>query len=544
MVLDARLLNPTAKVFLDDAPAEVPGEFTGLRGEVISFQLAFTVVEGNGTLAVSVSGLPEKCVRVRQVRQVPVIMPTYPGADDQYLRDQRPGLYPDALMDMRPHCLWSRTSHWESLWLDVEPGAPGDYDLDIALTVEETGEIAAQKRVRVHVLDARLPRQELIHTKWFHSDCLAAYYHVDVFSEEYWRIVENYVSLAVKRGINMLLTPIHTPPLDTREGSERPTVQLVDVYLEDGKYRFGFEKLRRWVDMCKGCGVEYYEMAHLFTQWGARHAPKIVAHTSEGEQRIFGWETDATGPDYAAFLGEYLPALTEELKRLGIADRCSFHISDEPGVANLAEYTAAKALVAPYLKDFRIMDALSNLDFYKQGLVDHPVVAINHIEPFLEAGVPELWGYYCCGQYKDVTNVFIAMPGARTRALGAQAFKFDLEGFLQWGFNFYNVQLSDYPIDPWAVTDGYGSWPAGDPFQVYPDEDGQPADSLRSMLFLEAMQDLRAMRLLESLAGRRLVLDLIDEGLDEPLRFDKCPYTDEYVLGLRDKVNREIAKRL
>ena len=129
--------------------------------------------------------------------------------------------------------------------------------------------------VTVNVIDAQLPRQTLIHTKWFHTDCLSTYYGVEVFSEEYWRIVENFAQKAVQRGINMLLTPIHTPPLDTRVGSERPTVQLVDVYVnEQGAYSFGFEKLYRWVEMCKRCGVQYYEMAHLFTQWGAKHAPK------------------------------------------------------------------------------------------------------------------------------------------------------------------------------------------------------------------------------------------------------------------------------
>lgn len=51
------------------------------------------------------------------------------------------------------------------------------------------------------------------HTEWFHSDCLANYYGEEVFSEEYWRIVENFVKTAVKHRYNMLLTPIFTPPL-------------------------------------------------------------------------------------------------------------------------------------------------------------------------------------------------------------------------------------------------------------------------------------------------------------------------------------------
>ena len=37
-----------------------------------------------------------------------------------------------------------------------------------------------------------------------------------------------------------------------------------------GEYRFDFSELKRWIDLCKKCGIEYYEMSHLFSQWGAR----------------------------------------------------------------------------------------------------------------------------------------------------------------------------------------------------------------------------------------------------------------------------------
>jgi len=39
-----------------------------------------------------------------------------------------------------------------------------------------------------------LPKQKTQHTEWFHADCLADYYRVDVWSEEHWRIVENFIA--------------------------------------------------------------------------------------------------------------------------------------------------------------------------------------------------------------------------------------------------------------------------------------------------------------------------------------------------------------
>ena len=77
---------------------------------------------------------------------------------------------------------------------------------------------------------ARLPAQTLLHTEWFHADCLASYYGVAPLSEEHWRILENFIRAAgEEHGINMLLTPVFTPPLDTAVNGERLTVQLVDV---------------------------------------------------------------------------------------------------------------------------------------------------------------------------------------------------------------------------------------------------------------------------------------------------------------------------
>ena len=123
-----------------------------------------------------------------------------------------------------------------------------------------------------------------------------------------------------------------------------------------------------------------------------------------------------------------------------------------------------------------------------------------------------------------------------------QLYKYDLEGFLQWGYNFYNAQYSDYPVNPYLVTDGDEFFPAGDGFQVYPGADGFPEESIRMMITAQALYDLRALRLLESLTSRTHVLALIDEGLQTPVTFSVYPGSAAYLLNLRARVNREIAE--
>ena len=86
----------------------------------------------------------------------------------------------------------------------------------------------------------RFRRRSFLHTEWFHSDCLADYYHVKPFSEEHWKILENFIRLYAARGINTILTPVFTPPLDTAVGGERTTVQLLDIRKDGDTYSFDF----------------------------------------------------------------------------------------------------------------------------------------------------------------------------------------------------------------------------------------------------------------------------------------------------------------
>ena len=533
-MLHIQSVSSLEKVF-PDAPIDASAPAgQGFLNEVISWQIVLTADELHNVQAHTEC----PCITLQQVRTVPVHLPVYPDTDDNYLR-KTPGLYPDLLCPLPPHGVRVRPGQPAVLWVTFDPNGTlpaGDHEISIHLQSETEQHTCAHT---VTLLPASLPGQKLIHTKWFYADCLADYYHVPVFSEEHWRIIENFLRTAVEGGINMILMPVHTPPLDTRVGGERTTTQLAGIRMENGTYHFDMTNVRRWIALCKKLGVEYYEVAHLFTQWGAQHAPKIVADVNGVPTRIFGWDTDAAGEEYGAFLRQYIPALREVFREEGIAERVWWHISDEPSQEHLPSYLAAKKQVEDVLKGERIMDALSSFDFYQQGVVEHPVVASNHMLPFLDANVPDLWMYYCCGQHVGVSNLFIAMPSARTRMLGAQLFRYRLQGFLQWGFNFYNSQYSDYPIDPYFTTDGDGWVPGGDTFQVYPAPDGTAWPSIRYMVCREAMQDLRALELLESLAGFDAANALLGD-----ITLTHYPVTSDAMLALRQRINDAIVSHL
>lgn len=553
-MIEMRAVDSLQKIFMKKEPlcCAALRSISGLKGENVSFQLAYRYrefyyssqmrIQGTKNPSVMIKAETEAGaeVSIRAVRHVPSAYPAYSEHDADYLTTD-PGLYPDVLEEF-DGTFQLIPFYWRSLWIEVriaKDAQAGDYPLRLLLLDTDGGEL---KRVTVmlHIVRAVLPEQDLIHTEWFHSDCLADYYHVPVFSERYWEITENFMRTAVKRGVNMILTPLFTPPLDTMIGRERTTVQLVGVERRDGKYFFDFTELRRWVSLSKECGFRYFEMGHLFSQWGAKYAPKIMAREDGEQKQIFGWDTLSTSPEYAAFLGEFLPQLTGELTRLGIDGQTYFHISDEPNADNIEGYRAAKELVAGYLKGYPILDALSTLRFYQEGLVEYPVPTNDTADEFLDAGMAHPWVYYCSGQYMEVSNRFFAMPSARTRIIGVQMYLYGIEGFLHWGYNFYNSQYSLRKINPYLVTDGGDAFPSGDSFLVYPGEDGRAVESLRLLVLEEGFSDYRALKLLEERRGREYVHALVEELAGGRITFRDYPREAGFLLCLRKRVNREL----
>ena len=526
---------------------------SALKNERVSFQLFYTDDTNDSSLpyrstnlTLQVVGVPQEVVSARRVDCVPVTIACLAeGGDNNYLRTT-PGLYPDLLSPLQYGGVSVMRGQLQSVWIELhldERLPAGKHTLILKLT-NSKGEVQAENTLILSVIDAILPPQEMILTQWFHCDCLANYYNVPVWSEEHWRIIENFAATAAKNGINMLLTPVHTPPLDTAVGGERTTTQLVDVVLKDGEYSFNFEKLDRWIEMCNRIGIRYFEIAHLFTQWGARRAPKIMA-TVEGEyKRIFGWETDSTSEEYTRYLRAFLSAFLAHMKARGDDKRCYFHISDEPSKSQQESYRAAKAAVADLLEGYPIMDALSNFDYYQDGLVEMPIPCTDRIEPFTLAGVPNLWTYYCCMQGTNFSNRFIAMPLWRTRSIGLHFYKFNIVGFLQWGYNFYNNMHSRDAINPYLDTCAGYAFPAGDAFSVYPAQDGSALESVRILSFYEALQDVRAFHLAEALCGRERVIKEIEDIFGEEIRFDKCAKSAETLLAIRERINEMIEEAI
>lgn len=534
MSIQLKQLSSLAKVFGDKIFGKSKKQIRVAKGQVFSYQIAY---KGEGEYSYKIKSSLKKYIKVYQLGFVPCQLPTYEKCNDgMYQRLDKDVMYPDTLTPKSKNKIKAEKSY-NAIWLEIalpKDIEAGKYPITVIFSDGQ------EKTFTVCVENVTFEEKEIVFTQWFHTDCIANVHKTEVFSSKHWDLIAKYIKMATDHGINMILIPVLTPPLDTAEGGERTTVQLVDITYENGKYIFDFANFRKFIEIARNNGTRYFEINHMFTQWGAKHAPKVIATVNGEKKRIFGWETDASSEEYKEFLGHLIPAIIKELTSMGIdKEHIVFHASDEPNMSNIENYRIATEILRPLLDGCVQMDALSDLEFYKNGLIKRPVCGIDHIHKFLEAGVPDMWGYYCCAQTWEVSNRFFAMSSERTRIIGTQIYKFALKGFLQWGYNFYYTQYSKKKINPYKVTDAGGAFPSGDAFSVYPYRNGV-IPSLRLKVFKEALDDVSLLYMLENKIGREKTIELLDKAAETDITFKIFPRNEEFF----DKLNNLIFDNL
>ena len=535
-IKDIKILSSLEKIYDSDKMPDVEYKgFSMLKNEKKSFQLAIEATEDCKADLVCESSV--KGIRTYTVEHIKSDFPMWKKGADDYYRFSESGYYPDLLLptDGKINIKKGITV----VWLEIDAALNNTGSHRISLTVDDK-----RANIDIEIIDAELDFRDFIYTCWFHTDCLMSYYRFDAFSDEYWRVTENFLKTAAEYGMNCVLTPIFTPPLDTAVGGERPTVQLVDITLSGGKYSFNFDKLTRWIEMAHRCGISYFEFSHFFTQWGAKKAPKIMA-TVDGEyKKLFGWKTKAMSKAYKEFLLAFSAELKSYIEERGLKNNVIIHISDEPNASMIFSYKKAARYIRQLFEGYIVMDALSDYKFYKKGIVTNPIPANDHIDKFI-GNVDNLWVYYCSAQKNHcVSNRFFCNDSVRTRVIGYQMFKFDIRGFLQWGYNFYYKRFSKGLVNPYEVTDAGKEFPSGDSFIVYPAENGTAHHSLRLKVFFDALQDMAALNTLEKLTDKKTCLSIIEENGKHSITFRDYPHNGEWLLATREAVNAAIKEKI
>ena len=558
-VLKTAVLSSLHRVFPEACPEDAAvNSFSALKNEPLSFQIAYKDTR-KGAHAVNLRIESELPVSLYAVQGVPVLHTDVAGMETE----AAVGIYPDLLIpkkvnpELSNDGFWSSdyfevgekklltalSSAWQSVWITVNENKKslkaGNYKITFKFLSGATCEEIGREEVSFEIIDQSLVPETFPCTNWFHCDCLCDIHGVEPMSDDFFTAVYNYAHAAALNGQTMLLTPCFTPPLDTPVGKERKTVQLVGVkVVAKDKYEFDFKNLKRYIDVLKKAGIKYFEHNHLFTQWGAKAAPKIVADVKGKEKRIFGWDTPASGAKYRKFLGAYIPAVREFFRNEGIEKKVLFHISDEPIPDHIESFKAALGSVGNLLDGCMVGDALSHFELYKLGLVKTPIVATNFMEDF-RGKAPSYWCYYTGEQIGGLmSNRLNVVSPERNRMIGAQMYAYKVKGFLQWGYNFYYDCMSHGITDP-CLDPGIFRMSCGTSYLVYPDRGLGCYQSTRQKVFGEGLNDQRALKTLEKLTSRENVEKLLEKHFGK-VTFFMGPTSPEQYLEFRKSVNEEI----
>ena len=460
-------------------------------------------------------GPAARAIKPYRIGYVPSVYNTPVDVDDYY--DIRPEMiYPDVLEEVDLGRLHSEPNCRQAFFFQIKDNDKipvGDSTVTVRFYIDNKQ--VAKTSFVIRKLAAVLPKQKAMSTCWMHYDSIEAQHNVRMFSRDFYKVFGSYLDAAVYSGQTMLLLPIITPAFDTEVGTERRTAQLLDIREDaEGNFTFDFAKMHAFIDFALAHGIEQFEMPPMFSQWGALHCPKIMVKGADGRTRLrFGWKTDSLSDDYRKFLATLIPALVSEMRARGLEERTFFHVSDEPHKDQLERWEACKAMITPYLGNCRTLDACSDIEFAGKNEREYAVAVEYKLKPFIEAGCRPLCTYFCCGPRNlHYPNRFMSQPLPRLIVLGASLWRYDIDLFLQWGFNFFNTFLSRREISPYGNTDCDVMYLSGDAFIVYPNYAGRSANmSLRLVAMREMWRFSRLLYLLEEKLGREAVTKILDD---------------------------------
>jgi hypothetical protein len=518
------------RIYPQTRPGSTKLELLAPRNGTISFQAC---VRNERQYALRLDGAVEGADdlkgQTRLVGLVPVAHHTGGTAPGEYDGGGHvPGLVPDPLY---PECktmigpLESR-SYWITLRIP-ENAKPGKRELTFRFYL---GDLRQEFTLPVSLEISEFvvkPRENFPITHWWRGEATWDYYKTGMFEDErWWQLTRDQLQNMYDHGSNVVYVPMY---FNRRETFKRPCQLLVVDEPQPGQYEFDWKLVKRFVDMCREIGFREFEWPHMWIYWGVENPMRI--YRKSGDEYVMLWppDTGAFSDVYINYLKQFLPEFHAFLQEEDLLGHSYFHLSDEPGAGqHIANYKRARQTLRDLAPWMRVMDALSDIEYGKQGLTDIPIPIVSAAQAYVDAEIPH-WVYYCCSPTGPWLNRFMDTPLAKIRMSGWLFYKQRARGFLHWGFNYWHAIEQERIVDPFtdSSADAWPGIPYGDPFMIYPGKEG-PIDSIRWEVFAESLQDYAILQT----AG----IDPDDQRLDDIKTYGDFPKNQEWI----DRTLREI----
>ena len=520
------------RVFPTSAPGSTNLHLSAARQSKTAFQAC---LQNRSTLPLFVDckviGADDLKPQVRLVGFAPVWHHT-PNTSDQDLDGvgKIPGLVPDPLWPMQranagPH---ESRSFWITLNIPAD-AKPGPREFTIEWSIANGKKVTLPVHIEISELVVQ-PRKNFPVIHWWRGEATWDYYKTGMFEDErWWKITKAQMENMLAHGSDVIYVPIF---FDRRETFKRPCQLLIVNEPQPGKYEFDWSLVKRLTDMSKQIGFKKFEWSHLWIYWGVENPVRI--YRKQGGDYVMLWPPVISGfsETFMNFLDQFLPEFHKFLTAEGIMQDSYFHLSDEPGSGqHIANYKHARQILRDKVPWMKVMDALSDIQYGRQGLTDIPIPMVNSAQAYIDEKIPH-WVYYCCAPQGEWINRFMDTPLPKVRMSGMLFYKLGAKGFLHWGYNYWHKMEREEISDPFndASNALWPDIPYGDPFVIYPGRDGQPMDSIRWEVFAESLQDYAILQTAN--------IKPDDAMLNEIKSYAKFPKDEEWLRKTLEKVLR------
>ncbi|MEM3545628.1 MAG: DUF4091 domain-containing protein [Candidatus Bathyarchaeia archaeon] len=537
---DVWVQDSLTKVFKDSAKPEDAARVVSIdavRNEYEAAQIVVRPFEDVDTFRVYVTSLRHESneyvitkVYSRFVGYVPVKRNT-PNTPPEELVRKAPDLFPDPLLEEEAVKL--RMGENQPIWLTVhvpKDVPPGNYHGEMLL--KGFHEEVVKIDLKVH--DITLPDRRTLKLSNFLSPYnISKFYNVRLWSEEHWSLLKAYAKNMAEHRQSSIITPI---------------LELTRIYKGDDGLEFDFQLLDRWINLFKEAGViGIVEGGYLAgrpprTVEGWWTVPEFLSASyrvlnRDGSLAYVQEPVKVSNPIFEKFISQFMPALQNHLEDIGLLDNYLQHIADEPIDRNAESYKLIVSLVRKYAPRIRTIEAST----CKQ-LVDY----INVVVPLLDdydrnmsfyeerkKKGNEVWFYTCLAPTGRYPNRLIDYSLVKVRILHWINFKYGLEGYLHWGYNYWTEKpfedVENEPHHPFPL-------PPGDAFIVYPGKSG-PLDSIRFEALRDGVEDYEMLKLLAEKRGLNEAVGLCNLAVRSITEYVR---TSRELLSIRLKLINEL----
>ncbi|MFB6135363.1 MAG: glycoside hydrolase domain-containing protein [Halobacteriaceae archaeon] len=540
-------VDPLEKVFGDDRPpddAATSVEMHAVRNQHANAQVAVRARADLEGVEVSASALEgdggeEVGVDVRRVGYVPVEQNT-PDTPPEELVREAPAEFPDPLLEETTFDLGAGETR--PVWLTFRTPEDGAGTYEGTLTVD-SGEDRREVDLAVTLHPATLGEgSEPWLLNYLSTGRLAAFHDVERWSEPFWDRLAAYAENMASHRQNVINASLHDL-VTCRVGGG------------DADLSFDFERFDRFVETFEDAGV----VGRVSAGSLARKPDRVNRSDEDTEvdpdaTELFSYPQtvrDAEGnvdhvretvrvsdPAFEEFLAAFLPAFERHLEERGWLDATLLDIADEPTDEFAESYNAVGELVREHAPRLKTVEPTSTHDVAEYLDVWVPMIqnyeADREFYEGQQAAGDEVWHYTALSPRGRYPNRFVDFSLVKVRVLQWLTFAYDLEGFLHWGYNYWTDDpyddVENEPTHPFRL-------PPGDPFIVYPGEDG-PVDSLRWEATRASVDDYELLCLVAEREGREAALELCERVATSATEYVRDPAAFREV---RDELVRRAA---